>query len=184
MKKLLLICTLLMSLPSQATLISLNFDKAVYQQGDVVTGQLIASDLSYTLGGFAGTIEFDHNLLPLTGWSSGNGFDDGFGDNFYADDSAAGMLFLENFADPLADSLVIEANQGNSFILASFTFQADNLGMHTVNYMSGFEIWDFSDTLLDTFSQQSASFNVTSVPEPMTGLLFASCLLLLRRKLT
>ncbi len=182
MKALFLIFVLIFSISSHATLIELSFDQTEYNSTDTITGQLIASDLSYTLGGFAGTISFDDNQLALTGWSFGNGFDDGLGSYFLADNSVAGNLYLEDFADLFADEATIIANQGASFVLASFTFNALSAGTHTINLLQGLEVVSFDSTMLDTFEQQSSSINVSKVPEPTSVILLASSLLLLIRK--
>ena len=71
MKNLLFAITLLVSVSSNATIIELSFDQDSYGQNDVITGQLIASDLDYTLGGFASTIAFDDSQLALIGCSFG-----------------------------------------------------------------------------------------------------------------
>jgi len=183
MKNLLFAITLLVSVSSNATIIELSFDQDSYGQNDVITGQLIASDLDYTLGGFASTIAFDDSQLALTGWSFGNGFDDGFGSYSYGDDSVAGSLFFEDYADFFADEFTIAANQGTSFVLASFTFTALTAGFNTVSLLAGSEVLSLDNSMLDTLAGHSTSFEVTSVPVPMTSVLFASCLLLLRRKL-
>ncbi|GLX76970.1 hypothetical protein tinsulaeT_03100 [Thalassotalea insulae] len=182
MKHLFLLLTFIVSISSQATIIALDFDQAEYDINDTITGQLVASDLSYTLGGFAGTISFDSSSLALTGWSFGNGFDDGFGSYSFADDSISGSLYLDDYADLFADEAMLIANQGANFVLASFSFTALTAGAHTVNLDQGLEVVSFDNLMLDTFDQQSASFQVSQVPEPMTSLLFASCLVLLARK--
>jgi len=182
MKNLLLVLTLAFSLSSNATIIELSFDKTDYQENETITGQLVASDLSYNLGGFAGSISFNPSELMLTGWSFGNGFDDGLGSYYFADDSISGLLYMEDFADLAADLPTIATNQGLSFVLASFTFNALSTGLHTVDLLSGLEVISFDNISLDTFSSQSASFNVSNVPEPATALLFTTCLLFLRRK--
>lgn len=182
MKNLLLIIAFIVSANSHATLIELSFDQAEYSMNDTITGQLIASDLSYSLGGFAGTIDFDSNELSLTDWAFGNGFDDGFGSWFFGDDSIAGSLYLEDFADFSADEATLIANQGTGFVLASFSFKALTAGIHTVSYLQGFEIVSLDNTQLDSFSGRSATFNVSEVPEPMSMVLFASALGLVFRK--
>ena len=183
MKNLLIALSLLISVNSHATLIELSFDQDSYGQNDVITGQLIASDLSYTLGGFASTIAFDDSQLALTGFTFGNGFDDGLGSYSFGDDSIAGSLFLEDYADAWADEMTIATNQGTSFVLASFTFTALSAGLNTVSLLAGSEVVSFDNAMLDTLGAHSASFDVTAVPTPMTGVLFATCLLLMRRKL-
>ncbi|GAA6203957.1 PEP-CTERM sorting domain-containing protein [Thalassotalea sp. SU-HH00458] len=182
MKKILLIIVLMFSVNSQATIIALKFDQTEYNNNDSMTGQLVASDLSYSLGGFAGTINFDPSQLALTGWSFGNGFDDGLGSYFAADDSVAGTLYLEDFADFFADELTLVANQGTSFVLASFTFNALSSGLQTVSYLQGLEVVSLDNSQLESFAGQAVSFNVSQVPEPMSIVLLAAALVFLTRR--
>lgn len=182
MKQLLLLITLVISMSSQATLIELSFDQNQYNENDVITGQLVASDLSYTLGGFAGEIQFDTTSLLLTGWNFSDGFDDGLGSYPYADDSNPGFLYLEDYADPFADENTIIANQGTRFVLASFTFSALSAGIHTISLLPGMEVVSFDNSAIASFSQIDASISVNKVPEPTTMLLLASSLLLIRLK--
>ncbi|MDO6444800.1 PEP-CTERM sorting domain-containing protein [Colwellia sp. 1_MG-2023] len=182
MKNILLIIALLFSVNSQATLIALSFDQTEYNNNETITGQLVASDLSYLLGGFAGTINFDPSQLALTGWSFGNGFDDGLGSYSAVDDSVAGTLYLEDFADFYADEPTIIANQGASFVLASFTFNALSSGIQTVSLLQGLEVVSFDNSQLESFAGQSVSFNVSQVPEPMSIVLLAAALVFLIRR--
>ena len=165
---------------TQATLISLEFDKDTYQQNETITGQLLANNVTDTLGLFAAEINFNELELMLTGWSFGNGFDDGLGSFPFADDFVPGTLFLSDAADFFADEAVIAANQGTSFVLASFTFTAQSLGIHTVNLAGGAEFVDFANVNIETFGPQSASFAVVS--EPLSAALMLTGLLFLRRK--
>jgi hypothetical protein len=182
MKKILLIIALMFSVNSQATLISLSFDQAEYNSNDSITGQLVASDFAYPLGGFSGAINFDPSQLALTGWSFSNGFDDGLGSYFFADDSVAGTLHLADFADLFADELTIVANQSSSFVLASFTFNALSSGIHTVSLLQGLEVVSLDNLTLESFAGQSANVNVSQVPEPMSIVLLAAALVFLTRR--
>lgn len=158
-----------MSFNSQAALIELAFDKDNYAADETITGQLIVSDMSYLLGGFASTISFDDSALSLINWTFGNGFDDGLGSYSFADDSTGGQLYLEDYADAFTDELTIITQQGIRFVLASFSFNALTSGTHSVDLLSGLEIISFDNIELDTFSQHSASFTVNAVPEHFIG---------------
>jgi len=184
MKNLILAFTLMFSLNSNATLIELAFDKTNYAENEQITGQLIVSDLSYLLGGFAGTISFDDNALSLVNWTFGNGFDDGNGSSSYSDDSTSGQLYLDDYTDLMADELIIAGQQGTSFILASFSFNSLTTGSHSIELLAGLEVISFDNLNIDNFEQKSASFMVNSVPEPTTALLLLASLFLLRRKLS
>lgn len=176
MKKLIGFIALCASFYTNATLISLSFDKSVYQQNEQVQGQIIAYDLSYTLGGFAGEVIFDDSLLTLNDWQFGNGFDDGLGSYSFADDTIAGKLVLEDYADLFADETVIANNQGTGFVLASFTFTPMALGLHNVNIANGFELISFDNINLERFDSFSSSFSVVAVDEP--GFVFIIMLLI------
>jgi len=171
MKYLMTVLGLVFSINANATLMTLSFDDTDYGVNDVITGQLIASNFTETLGGFDAEISFDDSVLALTGWSFGNGFDDGFGSLQFADDMLPGSLLLSDFSFLFSDEMTLAANQGAEFVLASFTFTALSAGMHSVSLLDGAQIVSFDNTTLETMSAATASFNVTEVPEPATGLL-------------
>ena len=50
MKKFIILIALMYSFTTQATLLELDLDKTQYQQGETIELQLVASDLSSTLG--------------------------------------------------------------------------------------------------------------------------------------
>jgi len=182
MKYLITLLSLVISINANATLLAINFDDTDYAVGDTVTGELVVSGFTETLGGFFTEIAFDEQLLSLTGFSFGNGFDDGLGSFSLADDSFAGFLSLEDYADLGADSSILALNQGSSFVLANFTFEALSAGLQTVSILAGSEVISFDNAELAILPGSSASFNVTQVPEPTTGLLLLAGLAgLLRR---
>jgi len=181
MKYLITLLGLVFSINANATLLTIDFDDTDYAVGDTVTGQLVISKFPETLAHFAGEVTFDDSSLSLTGWTFGNGFDDGLGSYQFADDTLPGELYLEDVADPFADEATLSIIQGQSFVLASFSFEALTAGMHTVSLLNSY-VDTFSGNLQNTLPVYSASFNVTQVPEPTTGLLLLAGLAgLLRR---
>ena len=182
MKKLLLTLVLLTSFASNATLINLDLDKTNYLENEVVTAQLNLTSLDYFLGGFVAEVSYDFNALELINWSFGNGFNDGLGHTPYADDSIAGLFYLEDFAYFDADEMVLQANQGTGFTLATLTFRALTAGPQILSVLDSMEVVSLDNNSIDRFNQFDAKFNVTSVPEPASALLFLSSLLLLRTR--
>lgn len=182
MKKLLLTLVLLTSFASNATLISLDLDKTNYLENEVVTAQLNLTSLDYFLGGVVAEVNYDFNALELINWSFGNGFDDGLGSVSYSDNSVAGLFYLDDFADFGADEMILQANQGTGFTLATLTFRALSAGPQILSILDGMEVVSLDNNSIDRFSQFDAKFNVTSVPEPASALLFLSSLLLLRTR--
>ena len=182
MRKLFLLLITLASFSANATLLSLSLDQSQYQQGETVNVQLVASDLSFTLGGFAAELSFDPATLSLTDVVFGNGFDDGFGSFSFADDATPGAVFVEDYADLFADEAIIAANQGVSFVLASFSFTAVALGAHSIDLLNGAELISFDNQLLEVLDGLSVAFDVTAVPEPGILALILTGLLVLRRR--
>lgn len=182
MKKILLTIALLASFCCNATLITLDLDKATYDEGELITAQLAVDDIDYFMGGFAAEIGFDSSTIELVSWMFGDGFDDGFGSYSYADDVVAGLLYLEDFADLSADQAILESNQGSGFTLATFTFRALAAGPQVLSILSGMEVISMDNNTLDTFGQVDAQFSVNPVPEPATAILILSSLLILGRR--
>jgi hypothetical protein len=183
MKNILLTLALLTSFVSNATLINLDLDKTNYFENEVVTAQLTVTDLDYFLSSFAATIGYDSNALALLNWTFGNGFDDGLGNSPYADDSVAGLFYLEDFADVDADEMILQANQGTGFTLATLTFRALTAGSQILSILGDdTEVVSLDGNSIDMFSQVDKSFDVTAVPEPASALLLLSSLLLIRTR--
>ncbi|WP_286269131.1 cohesin domain-containing protein [Thalassotalea hakodatensis] len=181
MKSFIISLLTLFTLNCHATLIELKLDQTSYQQGDTVTATIVAKNFPYTLGGFAGEMNFDDNALALTSWQFGQGFDDGFGSYSHADDSIDGSLYLEDYADLFADEPTITAIQGNEFVLATIAFTAVGSGQQTLSLLNGFEVLSFDNTMLDQLQGMAITFDVTSVPTPASIALFSLALLLLHR---
>lgn len=129
MKTILTTLLLVLSFSSQAALIKLESLYSNYQVGDTIELQLSISNLTDTLGGFFSELSYATEGFSLLGWQFGNGFDDGFGSWQFADhDALAGLLALDDYADPAADEQLLAAQQGNGFVLATIRFQALQAG--------------------------------------------------------
>ena len=125
---------------------------------------------------------FDDSALALQSWMFGSGFDDGLGSFSFADDSNAGELFVEDYADIFADEGVIAANQGLGFVLATITFTALEAGTQTLSLLAGAEFVSFDNQFLETLGALEVSFNVTAVPEPAVLLLMLAGLAAMGRR--
>lgn len=188
MKNLLLTLTLCSAMAlasiSNAAVISIDFGgQTQYDINDTVYGQLIVSDFDDTLGAFFAELNYQPANLALLNWQFGNGFDDGLGSYQFDDhDNLAGSLYLEDYSDLFADINILNANQGSSFTLASFSFKALSSGQHDIS-LNAFNtgLLDFDNYDVNT-QLSNASFNVSQdveVPEPASMLIFISALALL-----
>lgn len=184
MKTLLTALLLTLSFHSQAALIKLESLHNSYQVGDTIELQLSVSNLSTTLGGFFSEFSYASNSLSLLGWQFGNGFDDGFGSLQFSDhDALAGMLALDEYADPFADEQLLAANQGTGFVLATLQFVALSAGdfwfsfnpdwSGALSFDNQFVAVSFSDLQLQVHPAS------TPVPAPATLLLLLAGLLFL-----
>ncbi|MDP4534645.1 PEP-CTERM sorting domain-containing protein [Alkalimonas collagenimarina] len=184
MKTLLTTLLLALSFNSQAALIKLESLHNDYQVGDTVELQLSISHLSTTLGGFFSELSYATEGFSLVGWQFGNGFDDGFGSWQFADHNAlAGLLALDDYADPAADEQLLAANQGSGFVLATlqflvlsagdfwFSFNPDWSG--ALSFDNEFVTVNFSDLQLQVHPAS------TPVPAPATLVLLLAGLLFL-----
>lgn len=180
MKKILFMLSLLVSSFSQAALIGIELDQDNYEVNDTISGQIIVSDVDETLGWFWTTLNYQAADLALVDWSFGTGFDNGE----TSAENLAGTLYLEEQTWSFDESLLASL-QGNSFILASFSFKALTAGLISLSFdeaESGLLNFDFAPV---TAQFSGTSFTVsddssTSVPEPASFLLFAGALALIR----
>lgn len=187
MKTLLTTLLLVLSFSSQAALIKLESLHSDYQVGDTVELQLSISNLTDTLGGFFSELSYATEGFSLLSWQFGNGFDDGFGSLQFADhDALAGLLALDDYADPAADEQLLAEQQGNGFVLATIRFQALQAGHFLFNLnpdWTGALTFDnaFVTSGLSDLSMQIHS-STTPVPAPASALLLAAGLLMLRAR--
>jgi len=184
MKKIILMLSLMFSNLSQAALIEVELDKDNYEINEIVYGQLVVSDFAKTLGWFTAILNYDSANLELLDWQFGTGFGNGLTD----DESNLNSLFLdESTLYDLDEGHLLASLQGDSFMLASFSFRALTAGLQSITFDKNNSRLEFFD--YDPVSTQftGASFNIndnssTPVPAPATLLLFISGLALIRTK--
>lgn len=180
-KKLLCAALLFASQQSVAGLIAIELDNTAYQVNETVTANIVISEFDQPLSGAFAELLFDSANLSLIDFSFGGAFDDGLGSYQYADDSNAGVFYLEDFADISADFSILASLQNDSFVFATIEFQALKAGIHTLNF-GDFDtgLFDLEDNSVQA-SFSPASINVTSgvteVPAPATLALFVLGLL-------
>ncbi|WP_448569315.1 PEP-CTERM sorting domain-containing protein [Thalassotalea ganghwensis] len=180
-KKLLCAALLFASQQSVAGLIELELDNTTYQVNDTVTANIVISDFGQPLSAAFAELLFDSSSLSLIDFSFGGAFDDGLGSYQYADDSSAGTLYLEDYADISADFSVLESLQNDSFIFATIQFQALAAGIQSIDFgIFDTGIFDIDENSLQaSFSPVSFDVtpSVTEVPVPATLALFGLGLL-------
>ena len=183
MKNIVLLLAVLISFNSNAALISISLDKSQYQLNETISGQLVVSEFTESLGGFWAQLNFDPVVLSMESWQFGNGFDDGLGSlQFDEYNESGGSLYLGDYSDLFADTNVLLANQGTEFVLASFTAKSNFAGSHMLT-SNDFGLLNFDNDFVDVnFVPQNINVvNATQVPEPGTWLLMFASLLILGR---
>ena len=183
MKNIFLLLAVLISFNSNAALISISLDKSQYQLNETISGQLVVSEFTESLGGFWAQLNFDPVVLSMESWQFGNGFDDGLGSlQFDEYNESGGSLYLGDYSDLFADTNVLLANQGTEFVLASFTAKSNSAGSHMLT-SNDFGLLNFGNDFVDVnFVPQNINVvNATQVPEPGTWLLMFASLLILGR---
>jgi len=172
---------------------SISFNPAVpsVNQGDLVTVDVMMNDLqapvATELGAFALTVGFDQSILAFESLVY-SGF---LGDTLDPFETSittgvnVGSINLDNFS--FLFDFELEALQGPSFVLASLTFSALNIGSSALIF-SGLEFSDgfFADITADV-SATTGVVNVSAVPVPGALMLLISGFLtfvLSRKKVT
>lgn len=188
-----LLSGLLISLSSQATLLSIDLNQTSYEIGDVMTAEFIISDLEEDTLGFQKLLaSFDFNIA----WDSAliEHVSTSFGDKLNVGPSGSDQFsnIMTNNADlseisyawwdellPVQDSL-------SSFVLASVDFTVTGNGSGTLDLTNVSFGDDFGDAFTDVNSTNKA-YSVTSgtpinVPEPAAIVLILMALILLARQ--
>jgi hypothetical protein len=197
MKKIILLITLLLvSLSSQATILSIELNQDSYQIGDILTADFVISEIEEDgfgfqklLGSFDFNVSWSNSIIEYSSATFGSVLD-------VASDP---LDYSEQYMDVMADSLsfgeisyagwndLFSAQDGvASFVLASIDFVV------TGNGSGMFELADvdFGDDFGDAFTDVSSSnkaYSVTSgnpvdVPEPASIILVLMGLMLLARQ--
>jgi hypothetical protein len=129
----------------------------------------------FTLGTFDLNISFDPTILSFSSVTFGDpilgdqlDFGSGFGSIYTPTDFGGGVLNLFGLSTDLPD--VLDANQADSFILASLTFDTLAIGASPLEI----SINALGDEWGDPLSADLYSGSVNVVPEPATLLLLGS----------
>lgn len=196
MKKIIMLLTMfLVSLNSQATLLSVDFNQDSYQIGDVLTADVIISDieedglgLQKLLASFDFTLSWDDSIIDYVSSSFGNKLNVGFGSDQSVFDIMTDSISLSEISHAWWDELLPVQDGLNKFVLASINFDVIGTGTGILNSSKVKFGDDFGDSYTDV-SSNNASFIVNSaaavnVPEPMTVPLMLIALMMLVRKRT
>lgn len=193
MKKLITLLTaLLVSLSTQATILSVELNQDSYQIGDVLTADFIISDIEEDSGGFQkllATFDFnvswDNSIIQYAATSFGNKLNVGAGSDQFSD-VFPDSLGLSEISYAWWDELLAVQDGLTSFVLASVDFTVIGNGSGILNLTNV----AFGDDFGDAFTQVSSSdkaYAVTSgnpvdVPEPASLMLMFMALILLVRQ--
>lgn len=195
MKKIIMLLTmLLVSLNSQATLLSVELNQDSYQVGDVLTADLIISDIEEDSLGFQKllatfdfTLSWDNSITDYVSSSFGNKLNVGLGGS---DQSAFDIMTdsasLSEISYAWWDELLPVQDGLSQFVLASVNFNVTSVGTGILNLANVSFGDDFGVSFADV-SSNNTSFIVNSsgpvdIPEPMTMVLMLVALTLLARQ--
>jgi hypothetical protein len=197
MKKIIMLITmLLVSLNSQATLLSVGLNQDSYQVGDVLIADFIISDieedgsgLKKLLASFDYSLAWDDSIINYSSSSFGNKLNVGIGSDQSILDIMTDSLNVSEVSHAWWDELLPVQNGVNQFVLASVNFNVISTGTSLLT-LSNIVFGDDFGTSFTDVSSNNASFTVNSagpvdVPEPMTMvlMLFALTVLALKRTL-
>ncbi len=186
----------LVTLSSHATLLSVDLDNADYQVGDVLTADIVISDIELDAFGFDKLVAsfnthilFDDSLLAFDNVTFGDKLDvdpDPFFASFQDTNLAsAGNLFIQEVAQAFDFDLFAAQDGLNQFVLATVNFNVLQSGISSLNFANVAVGDEFGSSFTDV-QTASASFTVANsvaVPEPSTFiLLIAAMMILVRRR--
>lgn len=193
MKKIIMLITmLLVSLNSQATLLSVGLNQDSYQVGDVLIADFIISDieedgsgLKKLLASFDYSLAWDDSIINYSSSSFGNKLNVGIGSDQSILDIMTDSLNLSEVSHAWWDELLPVQSGVNQFVLASVNFNVISTGTSLLTLSDVVFGDDFGTSFTDV-SSKNASFTVNSagpvdVPEPMTILLMLIALTVLAR---
>ena len=194
MKKIILLITLLfVSLNSQATLLSINLNQDSYQIGDVLTADLVISEIEEDasafqklLASFDLNISWDNSIIEFTSSSFGNKLNVGDGGSDQHLDVMADSLGLSEISYAWWDELLAVQDGLNSFVLASVDFIVIDNGSGTLD-LSKVDFGDYDGSAFTDMSSSDKAYSITSktpidVPEPASIILVLMALVLLVRQ--
>ncbi|KGJ86502.1 hypothetical protein [Colwellia psychrerythraea] len=193
MKKLITLLTaLLVSLSTQATLLSVELNQDNYQIGDVLTADFIISDIEEDTFGFQkllATFDFnvswDNSLIEYVSTSFGNKLNVGAGSDQFSD-VMVDNLGLSETSYAWWDELLPVQDGLSRFILASVDFTVIGSGSGSLG-LSDLAFGDDFGAAFTGVSSSGNTYSVTSgnpvdVPEPASVLLMFMALILLARQ--
>ena len=195
MKKIITLLTgLLFSLSSQATLLNIELDKSSYQVGDVLTANIIISEIEEgdsaiqkLLASFEFDMSWDNTILEYSSFSFGSMLQpDSLNPSDQLIDVKADSLSLSEISYALWDELLSVQDGLSGFVLASIDFKVSGNGSGNLTLANV----DFGDDFGDAFTNvntEDKAYSVTSgtpvdVPEPTVIILMLIGLTLLVRK--
>lgn len=185
MKSMFFALCLLFSGWSQAALIQLHADRSHYNVGDNITVTMSITNFSETIAGFKVETLYPSSIIALLNWQFGSGLDDGVGSSQSAEhNNVAGVIGLLETADFFADEGILAAQQGSSFILATFNFVAEQVGEVLLSFNAGnTEVISYAGSFIET-NTTDLNFTVSAaqVPAPATAILMLVGLGLLYRR--
>lgn len=197
MKKIIaLLTTVIITLNTQATLLTVEMNQNSYQIGDVLTADIIISDIEEDylgfqklLASFELEISWDNPMLDYTVTTFGVKLDVD-PDPFYASDQSinemASSLSLSEISYAFSDDLYWAQDGLDSFVLASVNFNVIGSGSDHLAFTNVALGDDFGDsfsqlTSIDK-SYSVAVDNPVNVPEPSAMVLMLMALILLVRQ--
>jgi hypothetical protein len=194
MKKIILLITLLfVSLNSQATLLSINLNQDSYQIGDVLTADIVISDIEEDMSGFQKllasfdfNVSWDNSIIEFTSSRFGNKLNVGEYPSVQDLDTMADSLGLSEISSAWWDELLAVQDGLSSFVLASVDFIVIDNGLGTLDLSNLAFGDDFGGAFTDVNSNDKAysvtSGNPVDVPEPTSIIIVLMGLALLVRQ--
>lgn len=188
----LLMAGLLFSLSSQATILTVNFNDAVYQKGNSLAVDVVLSDQSESfnafklLSGFNLDFGFNSNILNFKNLMFGDRLSP-FGaslQNNDATDAAKGVLKISEDSFEDASDLLSVQDGLNRLVLATINFDIVGTGVNVFSLTNSALVEANSNRTLDSFTAVQRSLTVADVPEPspLVLMLFAGIALFYRNK--
>lgn len=185
----------LVSLSSHATLLSVDLDNTDYQVGDVLSADIVISDIELDAVGFDKLVAsfntnflFDDSLLAFDHVTFGDKLDvdpDPFFASFQDDSLVSpGNLFIQETAQAFGFDLFAAQNGLNQFVLATVNFNVLQSGISSLSFANvavGDE-FGFSFTDVQTTNASFTVANSVAVPEPSTFILVVAAMMMLLRR--
>ena len=186
LKKLLAGAALLFSLHANATVISVDLDKASYEVGETISANLVLSDIQTLVIAFDAKLDFNQDLVEFRSVSFGDFLSlPGLDKDRVANAQNGQIDLFEMFMGfAIEDLFDLQAKQpSTSFVLATVTFKAIKHGMSHFG-LSGLQV-TYDDIANGTYTDEETrgvAANTLLVSSPATWLLLLPALWLMRRR--